>query len=73
MALALATISVLTAPTTRANDIPAEMQPGFTIRLTLVDFMIVQRALMTMPDEKAPGVLDRIRAQVLKQVRPLGH
>lgn len=49
--------------------IPPDKQPGFVVRLTLTDFMIIQRALMTMPDEKAPAVLERLRKQLSDTVK----
>jgi translation elongation factor EF-Tu-like GTPase len=52
------------------SQVPHEAQPGFTIQMSLVDFMIVQRALMALQDEKAPGVLDNIRKQISAQVAP---
>ena len=64
----IAVLLALTALTTRAQA-PREAQPGFTLHLSLVDFMIVQRALMALPDEKAPGVLDDLRKQVLAQTK----
>lgn len=43
---------------------------GFRVRLPLLDFMIVQRCLMQMPEERAPAVLDGLRQQVLDQRVP---
>lgn len=43
---------------------------GFSVRLPLLDFFIIQRALMTLPDEKAALVLERLRQQIVVQSSP---
>jgi hypothetical protein len=57
------------------NCIPGEhsadtLSPaGFAISMSLLDFLVIQRALMTMPDERAAPVLERLRAQLPEQRR----
>jgi hypothetical protein len=49
-------------------QLPAKVS-GLTIELSLLDFMIVQRALIDMKDEKAQEVLQSIRRQIVAQMR----
>jgi hypothetical protein len=44
--------------------------PGFMVRLSLMDFIIIQRALTDMKDEpKSSMVLENLRKQILDNVR----
>jgi len=47
-------------------DLPS---PGFTINITMLDFLVMQRALMTLQDERAAPVLEKIRQQMLAQIK----
>jgi hypothetical protein len=40
---------------------------GFAMRMSLLDFLVIQRALMTMQDERAGPVLERLRVQLAGQ------
>jgi hypothetical protein len=40
---------------------------GFAMRMSLLDFLVIQRALMTMQDERAGPVLERLRVQLSGQ------
>jgi hypothetical protein len=60
------------------NCIPSEasadtLSPtGAAMRISLLDFLVIQRALMTMQDERAAPVLDRLRAQLSEQPKLQG-
>jgi hypothetical protein len=43
---------------------------GFAMKMSLLDFLVIQRALMTMQDERAAPVLERLRAQLSAQAPP---
>jgi hypothetical protein len=43
---------------------------GFAMKMSLLDFLVIQRALMTMQDERAAPVLERLRAQLSGQAQP---
>jgi hypothetical protein len=45
---------------------------GFAVKMSLLDFLVIQRALMTMQDERAASVLDRLRVQLSGQ-EPASH
>jgi hypothetical protein len=53
-----------------AGSVTPPSPAGFSVRVPLLDFFVIQRALMTVQDEKAPQVLERLRLQVLEQSRP---
>jgi hypothetical protein len=44
---------------------------GFAMKMSLLDFLVIQRALMTMQDERAAPVLERLRVQLPGQAQPL--
>jgi hypothetical protein len=65
---ALAIMSGVMELTGDVAQLPAKVS-GLTIELSLLDFMIVQRALIDMKDEKAQEVLQSIRRQIVAQMR----
>jgi hypothetical protein len=68
LALGLATIFSQSEPPTRAQ-ITQDQQPVFAARLSLVDFIIVQRALMPLQDDRARMALENLSRQILAQMR----
>jgi hypothetical protein len=75
-ALVVAVVSA-TAPSAVADDarncVPSAAGPeplspaGFAMTMSLLDFLVIQRALMTMQDERAGPVLERLRVQLSGQ------
>lgn len=47
----------------------APVRSGFTITISLVDFFMIQRALMLLPDEHAKETLASVRKQVSDQTK----
>ena len=43
---------------------------GFVLRISLIDFFMIQRGLMLLPDEHARETLASIRAQMQEAVAP---
>jgi hypothetical protein len=50
----------------RSLDLPSA---GFTVKISLADYFIVQRALMTVQDERAAPVLEKLHRQMLEQIK----
>lgn len=69
MAWALASTLALTGAIHSDAAIIPESGPGFTLKVSLVDFMMIQRGLMSLPDDHAREALDKIRAQIAAQVK----
>jgi hypothetical protein len=44
-------------------------QAGFTLKVSLMDFMMIQRGLMLLPDEHAQETLASVREQIQKQAK----
>jgi hypothetical protein len=42
---------------------------GFTLKITLTDFFMIQRGLMMLPDDHAKETLASIRAQIKAQTQ----
>ncbi len=80
LASALVMASTVVAPIAVAADdhncVPSEagadtLSPaGFALKMSLLDFLVIQRALMTMQDERAAPVLQRLRVQLSGQMPP---
>jgi hypothetical protein len=77
MAAAMAVAQVAVPPRDAHNCVAREASPDtlspteFAMKMSLLDFLVVQRALMTMQDERAAPVLQRLRAQFSGQEQPL--
>ncbi len=62
MALVAATILAVTAVTHSEGQ-----TDGFTLKITLTDFFMIQRGLMMLPDDHAKETLASIRTQIKAQ------
>ena len=85
-ALALTSALMVATHDVRAQDAPASRpaakeyfnknQPGFTIKLTLTDYMMVQRAMQQLKPldqddaDRIRAALNNIRNQISAQVKP---
>jgi hypothetical protein len=56
----------LTATTHSENGVPSS---GFTLKIGLIDFFMIQRGLMLLPDEHAKETLGSVRQQILAQTK----
>jgi hypothetical protein len=74
---AVTAVAQVAVPRDARNCVAREASPDalspteFAMKMSLLDFLVVQRALMTMHDERAAPVLDRLRAQLTGQEQPL--
>jgi hypothetical protein len=51
----------------REAGVDALSPAGFAVQMSLLDFLVIQRALMTMQDERAAPALQRLRLQLSGQ------
>jgi hypothetical protein len=73
---AVTAVAQIAVPHDAHNCVAREASPDtlspteFAMKMSLLDFLVVQRALMTMQDERAAPVLERLRAQLAGQQQP---
>jgi hypothetical protein len=66
----LLAIALLTPLAANAQEIQSKGVPsGFVLRISLIDFFMIQRGLMQLPDEHAKQTLESVRQQLLDQIK----
>ena len=58
-------LMALTVVTHSEDAAPAS---GFTIKISLIDFFMIQRGLMLLPDDHAKETLAKVRAQMSQSI-----
>ena len=52
-----------------AQEKGAPTNAGFTLRVSTMDILMINKALMLLPDDHAKETLDSIRSQITSQVK----